>query len=262
MDAYETSIYTAVLITAIVFAIILVFFAISIIRQQRRNLDLYRQNIGAEISTLEKERSRIAKDLHDDLGPLLSAIKLSVAARNTDEATKEKQLAFAEMQIDDVIQRLRCIAGNLTPTILLRKGLIAAIREFIQKIAAFSSCDIQFRYLLTTRLAPQKEVHVFRMIQESVNNALKHAACTQIKLQIKEQKDKLYIVCHDNGKGFSRQKVMNVTNGLGLINVQSRAEILGGKVNIQSNPGVGTFIMITIPIDRNHETNNKNSAGG
>lgn len=253
MDTYETSIYTAVLITAIVLCTILIFFAYSIIRQQRRNLELYRQNIEAEISTLEKERSRMAKDLHDELGPLLSTIKLSVTSRPSDVGVREQQLTFAGEQIDEVIQRVRAIAGNLLPSILQRKGLIAAIREFIHKAGAFNSCDIQFRYLLTSRLTSEKQVHIFRMIQEAVHNALKHAECTQVKLQIKEQKNQLIIVCHDNGKGFSYPDDLNAANGLGLINLQSRAEILGGKVNIQSQPGSGTFILITIPIAKSYE---------
>ena len=254
MDAYETTIYIAVLITAIVVATILFFFAFSIIRQQGKNIDLYRQNIQAEISTLEKERTRMAKDLHDELGPMLSAIKLSVTQRSADEATREQQLNFAGDQIDEVIHRLRGIAGNLMPTILLRKGLVAAIREFIQKANAYSSCDIQFRYLLTTPLGTERELHIFRMIQEAVHNALKHAACTQVKLQIKEEKNQLYIACQDNGRGFSPQGVMQTSGGLGLINLQSRAEILGGKVNVQSQPGNGAFILITIPLSKSHET--------
>ena len=254
MDTYETSIYTAVLITAIILCTILVFFAYSVIQQQRRNRELYRQKIEAEVSTLEKERTRMAKDLHDELGPLLSTIKLSVASRPTDEKIREQQLTLVEERIDEVLHRIRAIAGNLIPTILQRKGLIAAIREFIQKAGAFNSCDIQFRYLQTSRLSPEKEVHIFRMIQEAVHNALKHAACTQVKLQIKEDKNRLLIVCQDNGKGFSYPNVLSAAKGLGLINLQSRAEILGGKVNIQSQPGNGTFIIITIPIEKSYET--------
>src|SRR5688572_3232731 len=100
MDAKETSLYTAILIVSIVVAVMIIFFIASLIRQQRKNLELYRQNVLAEITAMEKERARIAADIHDELGPMLSAIKLRIGSFDLVDADDKREAEKTNGHID------------------------------------------------------------------------------------------------------------------------------------------------------------------
>ncbi len=131
MHTTETKIYTTILIAAGVLGIILVYFVINIIRQQRKNLIFQKGKIQAEITTLENERRRIASDLHDDLGPLLSAVKLQINSVEVPDEEDRELIERSGMYIDNILSRIREISNNLMPQALSRKGLIIALQEFI-----------------------------------------------------------------------------------------------------------------------------------
>ena len=130
MDAQEARIYMAVIITVVVLGIIIGYFAISVIRQQRRNMELQKANALAEISAMERERARIAIDLHDDVGPVLSVIKFRVDNANVSDAEEQEELKKASAQLDEVIARMREVSNNLMPSVLQRKGLGCRYRRF------------------------------------------------------------------------------------------------------------------------------------
>src|SRR5262245_19620588 len=134
MDPNETKIYTVILIAGGVLGIILVYFIINIIRQQRRNLSLHNEKIQAEITTLENERKRIASDLHDDLGPLLSAVKLQINSVEVPDGEDQELIEKSSLYIDAILTRIREISNNLMPQVLSRKGLVIALREFIDNL--------------------------------------------------------------------------------------------------------------------------------
>ena len=133
MDTQETKIYLAALIAAGVLGIVLLYFIITMIRQQRITQRLNREKIEAEILTLEKERQRIASDLHDDLGPILSAIKFKINAVESRSGEDTELIRKASEHVDETIHRIRQIAFNLMPNTLTRKGLLAATEELIGK---------------------------------------------------------------------------------------------------------------------------------
>lgn len=160
MDTREATLLTAVVISGIVIGIIIVFFVISIVRQQRRNLLLQRQNLIAEIAAMEKERARIAADLHDDLGPVLSTIKFKIDGVETADAEETALLQKASKQVDEVIERMRSIAVNLMPSVLLRKGLAEALQQSAARWETGSS---------------------LRIVQEVMHNAVKHAGANNHK---------------------------------------------------------------------------------
>ena len=124
MDTQETKIYIAALIAAGVLGIILVYFIVTIIRQQRKTQKLHRDKIEAEILTLEKERGRIAADLHDDLGPILSAIKFKINSVDLHSEEDKKIMEKASTHVDETIRRIREISYDLMPNTLIRKGLV------------------------------------------------------------------------------------------------------------------------------------------
>ena len=123
MDAQTTSLFNTVLIVTIVLGIVIGFFIFSIIRQQRRSMRLYKKSILTEITTLERERSRIAADLHDEVGPILSAVKLKLASLDTMSEEDEEELQRTNQHIDELIKRMREISYDLMPNTLKRKGL-------------------------------------------------------------------------------------------------------------------------------------------
>ncbi|HMP94943.1 MAG TPA: histidine kinase, partial [Phnomibacter sp.] len=134
MDTQEKEIYTSILIAIAILAVILVVFIVSIIRQQRRYRQLAQAKIRAEIITLENERKRLATDLHDEVGPLLSAVKLQI---NHLEGTGPEEVALiakSSQYLDDIIKKMREISNDLLPNVLVRKGLVPAIADFIGKV--------------------------------------------------------------------------------------------------------------------------------
>src|SRR5436853_883012 len=163
MDAREARIYIAVIITVVVLGIIIIYFAISIIRQQKRNAALQKASTLAEISAMEKERARIAADLHDDLGPILSVIKFEIEAVENIPDEERSQLQKASLQLDSLIERLREIANNLMPAALQRKGLVTAFKEFVTKVGSICPhLKISFDWQQNPPFNAAISIHVFR----------------------------------------------------------------------------------------------------
>jgi two-component system NarL family sensor kinase len=248
MDTKEARIYIAIIITVIVLGVIISFFAISIVRQQKRNLALQKANILAEISTMEKERSRIAADLHDELGPVLSVIKFQVDYAVLSEQVERKELGKASEQLDEMIERMREIANNLMPSALQRKGLIIALEEYISKVEGTGKLRIELEYPEQLELAEHKAIHVYRTIQEVIHNCVKHAKADKMYIRLERKNGYLTILCKDNGIGFDYPKLSKESEGIGLSSLKNRTEIMGGSLVVESRPGKGSAFLFEIPI--------------
>src|SRR5579875_2233815 len=209
MDAQTKTLYIAVLLTSLILGIIIIFFVISIVRQQRRNLELTRLNMLAEINTLERERARIAADLHDDLGPVLATIKFKVDSVDASNEEDNVLLQKASHQIDELASRLRSIAAGLMPAVLVRKGLLPALQEFIAHVEESTSLRIHFQPDFACRLSPTQSTHIYRLIQEVVHNTVKHAGAAELFIRLwNKEGQMLHILCQDNGKGFDYEKTI------------------------------------------------------
>src|SRR6188474_3211587 len=141
MDAKETSLYTAILIVSLTVGTFIIF----IIRQQRRNLALYRQSVLAEITAMEKERARIAADLHDELGPMLSAIKLKIGSFELVDEDDKREAIKTDHHIDTLMKRMREISYDLIPNTLIRKGLVIALKQFTDFVNESEGLKINFK---------------------------------------------------------------------------------------------------------------------
>lgn len=247
MDSNETKIYNAILIAAGVLGIILVYFIITIIRNQRRHLKLQQSNLLVEITTLENERKRIVTDLHDELGPLLSVVKFQVMSLETTDKENLQLIEKANANLDDILDRIRDICNELMPQALIRKGLIMAINEFIGDLDRKTSMKMRFKYDEEIEIPPKAEVHLYRMIQEIVNNAIKYSEATEFNIDLYDKENKLVVAIRDNGKGFDTEKVKKESRGLGLKNIMSRVDILHGEMYLASHPHNGTAYTIEIP---------------
>ena len=237
-----------VLVAAGILILILAYFIITIVREQRRVLRWQQERIKAEVETLEQERRRIAGDLHDELGPMLSAIKMQMNFLEPSDATEKAVLGKSSGQIDNVIQRFREISYNLMPNTLVRRGLVRAADEFIEKMSAVNGMEIVFNHSdpESIKLEPEQELNLFRMIQEITHNAMKHAQAKHLQIELKRESNGLLFQTRDDGVGFLYEEKSRQSKGLGLMNLQSRAEILGGKLEVQTAPGKGTMYRVML----------------
>lgn len=232
---------------SILITIIIIYFFASIIRYHRRYMKLQRERILAEITIQEKERKRIATDLHDSLGPLLSAVKLninSIDIRQEDEAVLDK----AGRSLDEIISSMRQISYNLLPNTLERQGLVEAIKDFIGHINYKKIINIQLYLVKDIRVPKEKEIHIFRMLQEIIHNTIKHAEAKNLQIGLSEEDNSLLLLTKDDGKGFDVEKEKEQSHGLGLKSLESRCEILNGALSMESKPGFGTNYFVKIPM--------------
>ena len=248
MDTKEARIFIVIIITAIVLGVIIAYFVISMVRQQKRNLALQKAFILAEISAMEKERTRIAADLHDELGPLLSVIKFQVDYVNSTVSQSYSELAKASEQLDGLIEQIREIANNLMPSALHRKGLITALEEYIGKVESTGKLHIEFEYPADPGLREEVSIQVYRALQEIIHNCIKHAGAKKLIIHIKKEQGMVTILCRDDGKGFDYDAVSIHKQGLGLSSLRNRTMMLGGKITIESKPGKGTAFLLELPI--------------
>ncbi len=202
----------------------------------------------------EEERSRIAKDLHDGLGGLLSGVKLQLGAMKGNLIlTEENGNAFSRAldKLDESIAEMRRVAHNMMPETLLKFGLQQAIVDYSSSLSHQQRfvIDCEFRGL-ENRLDQTTEVVVYRIVQELINNAVKHSEATNILVQlIRHDENQLNITVEDNGKGLSPADKEKITAG--LRNVRSRVEYLNGKMDIQSGRGKGVSVYIECEVKPN-----------
>ena len=248
MHPEEANYYTAITVAAIVLGIITVYFIITMIRHQRRNMSLYRATINAEISTLENERKRIVSDLHDELGPLLSAVKLRINQLDTETPDDKDVVDFANKHLSDMIVKIKEISYNLLPNTLARNGLIHAVEEYIDKLHAAHQLKIRFIYENNFQLSKEKEVNLYRIFQEIIHNTIKHAKAKNLVMELRKQNNILLLSIIDDGIGFNYEDRSKSSTGLGLLNLQSRAEVLNAHFTIESEKDKGTKYFFEIPL--------------
>lgn len=235
------------IISAILLAIFILFIVYSVIRQQRRITKWQQARIAAEIQTLENERKRIAGDLHDELGPMLSAVKMQINHLEPADETETAVLEKSSTQIDGIIQRFREISYDLLPNTLVRKGFIKATHEFIGKIKPLHPLIIQFN-TDDFSLTPASEVNLYRIVQEIIQNTIKHAKATILKIDIHKKEKIILLQTKDDGVGFIYNEKSSGAKGVGLLSLQSRAQLLGGQLIVHTQPGSGSIFEVEIPL--------------
>ncbi len=207
----------------------------------------------AIIEAEEKERVRIARELHDGVGQQISAVKLNMNAFadkiQAGEGNKEQYAAMMDM-VDDAVKEVRNVSHAMMPNALIRFGLAKAVREFIDKIAATGMLKVDLQIVgLEERLESSAETVLYRVMQETVNNIIKHAQASTISIQLIKDEESLTMMIEDNGKGFDTKK-MSEFGGIGLKNIISRVEYLNGTVDFDSFPGRGTTVVVELSLNR------------
>lgn len=218
------------------------------IRDYTEKFELEKKSYLSVIEAEEKERSRFSKELHDGLGPLLSTLKiyLEVFFGNPSDLEIRDRI---ENTLTESIKSVKEISNNLSPYILENMGLIKAINSFVEKIKYGKKIEINFNSNLERRLKSEIEISIYRFITELINNTIKHANATCIQIDIAEKSNILEIRYEDNGIGFELEEITLASKGIGLYNLKSRIEKLGGKIDMISSPGNGFSIYAIIKID-------------
>lgn len=244
----KTKLHQTIALSSISFALLLLAFYIYASKQKkkqaRQELISMEQKKEAEISKAlmegnEQERSRIARELHDGLGGKLTGIKINI--ENAIETNHDNSLQKAVSQLEETVSDIRTLSHNLMPVSLVRYGLDAALRDFVQNLQTPSTKIDYYASNLAEITDKNKQLSIYRIVQELVNNAVKHADASAIFLQCTVENGLLLIAIEDNGKGFNPQT--NQRN-MGLNNIETRVKYLNGKMNIDSSPGNGTSINI------------------
>jgi two-component system, NarL family, sensor kinase len=211
--------------------------------------------LNASIKLQEEERQRIAADLHDDAGPLLATARLYLNENlvNMDKTTQLQSIYNAKQIIDDTIQLIRNISHSLMPPTLKNFGLESAVNDTFQKISGSGNLNASSRFHdYKERLPTDSELIVFRVIQELINNILKHSNASFIHLTQNSNGNKFYIRMHHDGKGMTQADFERLTKsaaGLGLKNIQSRLKVLQGKIFFEKDPSQ-TYYKVTIELNR------------
>ena len=238
MDTHETSIYSAVLITAVVLGCIIVYFAVSVFRQQRRYIRLQRKYFGEEVELLEKEKIRIARDLHDEAGPLLGLTKAHIHQIRPKDEEENLHIQKASENLIKLIKRMEQIAINITPGSLSKKGLQFSLEQFFDDVTEVYRLEIVFKYEVASVIDLNRSLHLYRIVQELTHNTIKHAGATELYVHFKERHQKLYLFYSDNGKGFETS--VSRDRGIGSGSIRNRCEILHGQMKFHSKKNKGS----------------------
>lgn len=222
---------------------------------QRLEQDQQKTLLNASIRLQEEERQRIAADLHDDAGPLLATARLYLNENlvNLDKATQLQSIYNAKQIIDDTIQLIRNISHSLMPPTLKNFGLESAVNDLFQKISGSGSMNASCRFHdYRERMKTENELIVFRVIQELVNNILKHSNASFIHLTQNTSGNRFFIRIHHDGRGITQtdfEKLNKSNVGLGLKNIQSRLKVLHGKVFFEKDMSQ-TYYKVTVELIR------------
>jgi signal transduction histidine kinase len=199
--------------------------------------------LKAMIESQEAERQRIATELHDGLGQVLSAARVNLAASNQADSHLKTSLDLIDKSCTD----LREISHNMMPSLLKKSGLPAALHEITDRINQSGKISVTIDHDDNFgRLSSEIEIQIFRIAQELINNILKYAEATEVQIQLIVEDSMFTMMIEDNGKGFDKE-ILNSTSGNGWYNIKSRLNLISGDVEIDTRPGSGTVVTIIVP---------------
>ncbi|MVN20653.1 sensor histidine kinase [Mucilaginibacter arboris] len=251
MQTSEDNLTTVLIIGTLVVVLLITFLFLFVIiyqrrmiknQEERRNLQIDKQNdlLRAILETQESERKRLAEDLHDSVGQVLSAIKLNLHRLDKTCAADEQAvplLSNTRKLIDECIVEIRSIIQNVRPPLLTDFGLVEALNDLCIKIQRNTGIEVNFKHETEQkRFSAEIEVTLYRIVQELFGNSIKHAHASFIGLNLTVKNNQLLLTYRDDGAGFNLQEIKN---GSGLKNMQSRTDFIKGKIELITNPGQG-----------------------
>ena len=232
---------------------VLFLFAIIYINKYFREKENSHQNLYASIlDAQEKERREIASDIHDELGGILTAVKISISAISNDSAigaTYQDRLKQIQAHLGALTTMVRDVSNSLSPTSNARYGLKGALSDLVERTRNLGY-TIDFNYQLTSTLSESLQINLYRIINEVFNNALKHANASELYLILLEsESNKILVKVGDNGKGFDMKKANINAKTNGMNNLQNRCKYINAQLVFESNPNQGAHYQISFQIN-------------
>jgi two-component system NarL family sensor kinase len=223
-------------------------------KRQTMEFDYQQKMMQAELSSQESERRKLAADLHDSIGGMLSTIRVGLATIGRS-LPEPKMMDETKKMLDDTISSVRRISRDLMPSTLEKFGLVHALKELCERFENTSRIPVSFDATgEITALDPQRELMIFRIIQELLNNAIKHSQANQISVKL-TLANELVIDVEDDGIGFNvdeQKQDKQSGKGLGLFNIENRARLLNGALWFESEKG--SKISLTVPLTNEKKT--------
>jgi len=229
--------------------------------ESRRRIEEELSRSRAELRTLsehiqsarEEERKRIAQEVHDELGQVLSALKIDVTCLENSLFQKQSVLAdeahAIAARIDQAVQNVRKICTELRPAILDHFGVGAAMEwqaaEFQKRTGIVCRCRVDPE---ASVLQPDLSSALFRILQEALTNVLRHASATEVKVVLQRKRGNYVLTVEDNGRGIRQEKIYS-SKSFGLMGMRERVRFWGGDMTVEGNPGTGTRLTVSIPIE-------------
>ena len=212
-----------------------------------------RELLQATIESQEVERVRIGRELHDGVGVMLSTARMYLDHwKEEDEAGKAKAGQRVDELLGDTIESVRRVSADLRPVVLENLGLAEALGDLTQTVMQASGLKVNYAATYTHPLSQKDELNIYRVAQELLTNALRHSEATTLSLQMTAQSHRFVLTYQDNGKGMPVDR--KGQKGLGLINIESRVNALGGVITISSTPEKGVLITIEIKNYEHHKS--------
>jgi signal transduction histidine kinase len=203
----------------------------------------------------EEERKRLAMDIHDGIGQMLTSLKFQIESINlANGAQVQEKISEIQQLITQVIKEVRRVTFNLKPTVLGDYGLQAGLNVFIREIGKLTDTRLEYRVEgdNDTRLPQKVENNIFRIVQEAINNAIKYSGAARIEVVLCQTENEVVITIKDEGQGFDEKLVearsTNIESGRGFFNMYERTEYINGRLDLRSSPGQGTTITLTVPL--------------
>ncbi len=214
------------------------------------------------IGVLEDERTRIARDLHDELGQQLTALRLKLEnAREKCDDNNEVSAKIDEIQLiaKNLDSNIDFLAWELRPAALDGSGLISALEKYIREWSVHTGVPVDFRFnkLIRKLVNSDSEINLYRIVQEALNNIYKHADAKRVSVLLERRDGSAVLIVEDDGAGFDLKKMKNKNKCIGLIGMRERAALVVGTFEIETAPGKGTTVFVRVPLSP-AETENKN----
>jgi two-component system NarL family sensor kinase len=247
MQSIDKQLVIGVIITLIVIFSLLIFIVAVVVLYQRKLREKQQSLFQSVIDAEEKERTRIAKDLHDSLGASLSAVKLYFEGLKPSIPDQEKSTLVYDM-LADACNEVRAISHQMMPQVLLREGLFVATRQFCTPFMNLPQLKFELNILGPESRPnnPTTELMIYRVLQELINNSLKHSKATEIIVQLIQSKNELILSVEDNGIGGDI-KINESSNGLVISNLVSRVKYLNGQITFDNVENSGLTALVRIP---------------
>jgi signal transduction histidine kinase len=207
------------------------------------------------VKVQEEERRHLARELHDEIGQALTAAKINLqAALEEPDHAKAKRIHETTAILERLLGQVRQISLNLRPSTLDDLGLVPALRSLLDEQGRLASVAVRFSAKnMPENLDPEIQTTCFRIAQEAITNAVRHARSTQIRFDLSHENGNLRLQIRDNGTGFDAESAQAQTIGLGLVGMKERAALVGGRTRIMASRGKGATVDVTLPLTSQSE---------